>query len=244
MIIYPAIDIKEGRCVRLLQGRFEDETVFGSPVAMARKWIGMGAQWLHIVDLDGARCGVSKNRKTISEIALVSDIPIQVGVGIRTMDDIDVVLSSGVKRVILGTAAVNNPQLVSQALAKYPERIAVGIDAKDGKVAIEGWERLSDNTAIEFAKMMERLGCKVIIYTDIATDGMLSGPNLKAMQEMIQAVGMEVIASGGVSSIQDLVALKEIGAAGAITGKAIYTSAIDLEQALQIIDRNQADQGL
>ncbi|MBP7176616.1 MAG: 1-(5-phosphoribosyl)-5-[(5-phosphoribosylamino)methylideneamino]imidazole-4-carboxamide isomerase [Thermoclostridium sp.] len=235
MIIYPAIDIKNGRCVRLLQGRFEDETVFGSPVEMAKKWVSMGARWLHTVDLDGARCGNSSNRKIVSEIARVSGIPVQMGGGIRTMEDIDEVLNLGIHRVILGTAAVNSPQLVKDALLKYPERIAVGIDAKDGRVAIEGWEKVSSHTAVDFAKTMEQLGCKVIIYTDIATDGMLQGPNLEAMEEMIRSVGMQVIASGGVSSIADLTNLKNIGAAGAITGKAIYTGAINLEEAILMI---------
>lgn len=235
MIIYPAIDIKGGRCVRLLQGRFEDETVFGSPVEMAKKWASMGALWLHTVDLDGARHGNSSNRLIISEIASVSGIPVQMGGGIRTMDDMDEVLGLGIQRVILGTAAVNNPQLVREALQKYPGRIAVGIDAKDGRVAVEGWEKVSSHTAVDFAKTMEQLGCRVIIYTDIATDGMLKGPNLDAMEEMIGAVGMEVIASGGVSSIQDLINLKNIGAAGAITGKALYTGAISLEEVIRMI---------
>jgi phosphoribosylformimino-5-aminoimidazole carboxamide ribotide isomerase len=235
MIIYPAIDIKDGRCVRLLQGRFEDETVFGGPVEMAKKWASMGASWLHTVDLDGARHGNSSNRLIISEIASVSGIPVQMGGGIRTMDDMDEVLGLGIQRVILGTAAVNNPQLVREALQKYPGRIAVGIDAKDGRVAVEGWEKVSSHTAVDFAKTMEQLGCRVIIYTDIATDGMLKGPNLDAMEEMIGAVGMEVIASGGVSSIQDLINLKNIGAAGAITGKALYTGAISLEEAIRMI---------
>ncbi len=235
MIIYPAIDIKDGRCVRLLQGRFDDETVFGSPVEMAKKWASMGARWLHTVDLDGARSGKSENRRIVSEIAAVTGLPVQLGGGIRTMKDIEEVLGLGIQRVILGTAAVNNPQLVREALQKFPGRIAVGIDAKEGRVAVEGWEKVSSHTAIDFAKTMEQLGCKVIIYTDIATDGMLQGPNLDAMGEMIRSVGMEVIASGGVSSTQDLINLKNIGAAGAITGKAIYTGAINLEEALKVL---------
>lgn len=235
MIIYPAIDIKDGRCVRLLQGRFDDETVFGSPVEMAKKWASMGARWLHTVDLDGARSGKSENRRIVSEIAAVTGLPVQLGGGIRTMKDIEEVLGLGIQRVILGTAAVNNPQLVREALQKFPGRIAVGIDAKEGRVAVEGWEKVSSHTAIDFAKTMEQLGCKVIIYTDIATDGMLQGPNLDAMGEMIRSVGMEVIASGGVSSTQDLIDLKNIGAAGAITGKAIYTGAINLEEALKVL---------
>lgn len=235
MIIYPAIDIKEGRCVRLLQGRFDDETVYGNPVEMAKKWASIGARWLHTVDLDGARTGKSDNRRIISEIAAVTGIPVQMGGGIRTMEDIDECLGLGIQRVILGTAAVNDPQLVKQALQKYPDRVAVGIDAKDGRVAVEGWEKVSAHTAVEFAKAMEQLGCRVIIYTDIATDGMLSGPNLSAMEEMMRAVKMEVIASGGVSSVGDLIALKNLGAAGAIVGKAIYTGAVDLNEALRVI---------
>ena len=150
------------------------------------------------------------------------------------MEDIERLIDAGVARVILGTAAVKNPALVKEALQKYPDRIAVGIDAKEGKVAIEGWERLSDYTAVDFAKKIEQLGCRVIIYTDINTDGTLAGPNLKAMKEMTDSVNMDVIASGGISSLEDLKNLKEIGVAGAITGKAIYTGAIDLAEALKL----------
>ncbi|NLX77103.1 MAG: 1-(5-phosphoribosyl)-5-[(5-phosphoribosylamino)methylideneamino]imidazole-4-carboxamide isomerase [Clostridiaceae bacterium] len=235
MIIYPAIDIKEGRCVRLLQGRFDDVTVYGDdPVQMAQRWVSSGANWLHIVDLDGARGGTSNNRNIILEIVKKFPVSVQTGGGIRTMEDIEQMVSAGVSRVILGTAAVRNPALVKEALMKYPERIAVGIDAKDGKAAVEGWEQVSEYTAVDFAKRMEQLGCRVIIYTDISTDGTLSGPNLKAMKEMIDSVNMDVIASGGVSSLQDLKNLKSIGAAGAITGKAIYTGALDLSEALKL----------
>lgn len=233
MIIFPAIDIMGGRCVRLLQGKFDSETVYGTdPVEMAEKWVLAGAKWLHVVDLDGARKGASTNRDVIYRIAGKVNVPVQMGGGIRSMDDISEVLSSGVERVILGTSAVNNPTLTEKALLKYPGRIAIGIDARDGKVAIEGWEKVSGYTAVEFAKRMEQLGASVIIYTDIATDGMLKGPNLRAMEEMIKNVSMEVIASGGISSIEDLYRLKESGAAGAITGKAIYTGAIDLKEAI------------
>lgn len=235
MIIYPAIDIKEGRCVRLLQGKFNEVTVYGDdPVQMAQNWISCGATWLHIVDLDGARNEHSNNRSIILDIVNKFSVSVQTGGGIRTMEDIEQMIDAGVSRVILGTAAVRNPQLVSEALTKYSDRIAVGIDAKDGKVAIEGWEQVSDYSAVDFAKKVEQLGCRVIIYTDIDTDGTLAGPNLKAMKEMIDNVNMEVIASGGVSSLQDLRNLKEIGADGAITGKAIYTGAIDLTEALKI----------
>lgn len=235
MIIYPAIDIKEGRCVRLLQGRFDDVTVYGDdPVQMASRWISLGAKWLHIVDLDGARGESLNNRNIILEIVKKFSVSVQTGGGIRTMKDIEQLVNAGVSRIILGTAAVRNPVLVKEALSDYPEKVAVGIDAKNGKVAIEGWEQVSDYTAVDFAKKMEQLGCRVIIYTDIDTDGTLAGPNLKAMKEMISSVNMEVIASGGVSSIEDLKNLKVIGAAGAITGKAIYTGAIDLAEALKL----------
>jgi len=234
MIIYPAIDIIKGRCVRLLQGRFDSTTVYGDdPIKMAEKWASLGAKWFHTVDLDGAKDGASNNRQIIYEIAKKINIPVQMGGGIRTMEDISNALSSGIERVILGTSAVKNPALVKNAIKEYPGRIAIGIDAKNGKVAIEGWEKASDFTAVEFAKRMEQLGCKIIIYTDIATDGMLKGPNLKAMEEMIKNVSMDVIASGGVSSIEDLLNLRDIGAAGAITGKAIYTGAIDLKEAIE-----------
>lgn len=238
MIIYPAIDIMGGRCVRLLQGRFDSETVYGDdPVLMAEKWVSLGAQWLHTVDLDGAKDGISSNRQIIYEIAKKINVPVQMGGGIRTMEDISQALSSGVERVILGTSAVRDPALVEDAILKYPGKVAIGIDAKDGKVAIEGWEKVSDFTAVEFAKRMEQLGCKVIIYTDIATDGMLKGPNLNAMEEMIKSVSMDVIASGGVGFIDDLCNLRDIGASGAITGKAIYTGAINLEEAIKRLDK-------
>lgn len=233
MILYPAIDIRGGKCVRLTQGRYEDMTIFNDdPEAVALKFVNDGAQYLHIVDLDGAR-GESGNRLLISRIAKSMNIPVQTGGGIRTMQDIEAVLESGVTRVILGTAAVKNPELVHQAVKKYGGRIAVGIDAKDGFVAIEGWEKVSRFRAVEFAKSMEALGVKTIIYTDIATDGMVAGPNLMAMEEMVKAVDIEVIASGGVSSINDLILLKETGVDGAIVGKAIYTGAVDLKEALK-----------
>jgi len=234
MIIYPAVDIRDGRCVRLRQGSYSDMTVYGDdPVAMALKWQDAGSQYLHVVDLDGARGQGKNNRDIIGRMVKALGIPVQTGGGIRTMADIDEVLSLGAARVILGTSAVRDPGLVEEAVSKYGSRIAVGIDAKKGLVAIEGWEQTSRYTAIEFARHMEKLGVKTIIYTDIATDGMLTGPNLEAMIEMQQAVSMEVIASGGVSSIDDLVRLKQTGVAGAIVGKAIYTGAVDLKEALK-----------
>lgn len=236
MILYPAIDIRGGKCVRLTQGRYDDMTVFAdNPITIAQQFQKDGARYLHVVDLDGAR-GDSNNRALISQIVQALSIPVQTGGGIRTLNDIEAVLASGVTRVILGTSAVKNPNLVAQAVLKFGSHISVGIDAKDGFVAIEGWEKTSDLKAVEFAKSMESLGVETIIYTDIATDGMLSGPNISAMQEMVREVKLEVIASGGVSTIQDLISLKKLGVHGAIVGKAIYTGAVDLKQALKRLE--------
>lgn len=238
MKLYPAIDIKDGQCVRLLQGRFEDVTSYGNdPIEMAQKWAGTGASWLHVVDLDGARSGKSLNRAIIGQIAKTIQIPVQTGGGVREMNDIEELLSSGVSRVILGTSAVKKPELVKVAVKEYGKHIVIGIDAKDGFVAVDGWESVSQHTAIEFAQEMMRIGVQTIVYTDIATDGMMQGPNLAAMLEMKQAVQMDIIASGGVSSLDDLKALKKIGVAGAITGKAIYTGAIDMVEAVRVIEK-------
>jgi phosphoribosylformimino-5-aminoimidazole carboxamide ribotide isomerase len=237
MTIYPAIDIKDGKCVRLLQGRFDDVTVYGDdPVEMALKWELTGAKALHVVDLDGARSGTSINRQVIGSLAKRLKIPVQTGGGIRAMADIEELLALGVHRVILGTAAVKNPDFVKAALAEYHGHIIIGIDAKDGFVAVDGWEHTSQYTAVDFAGTMQNLGAKTIIYTDIATDGMMKGPNLPLMKEMIQSVHMDVIASGGVSVLADLIHLKKIGAAGAITGKAIYTGSINLSEALESVE--------
>ncbi|MCX7923682.1 MAG: 1-(5-phosphoribosyl)-5-[(5-phosphoribosylamino)methylideneamino]imidazole-4-carboxamide isomerase [Clostridia bacterium] len=235
MIIYPAIDIKDGKCVRLSQGRFSDVTVYSdSPVEMALKWEQLGAHYLHAIDLDGARTGEPQNAEAISEVAASLGIPVQVGGGIRTIETIEMLLSKGVQRVILGTSAVKNPDLVKKALKTFENNIVIGIDAKDGMVAIEGWEQTSDFTAVDFAKRMQDLGAKTIIYTDISRDGMLMGPNLKAMEEMVKSVNMEVIASGGVGKLEDIKNLKEIGMPGVIVGKALYTGDVDLKQALEI----------
>ncbi|MGI6085189.1 MAG: 1-(5-phosphoribosyl)-5-[(5-phosphoribosylamino)methylideneamino]imidazole-4-carboxamide isomerase [Acetivibrionales bacterium] len=234
MIIYPAIDIRNGKCVRLTQGQYDKITIFSDdPVSMALQFQNAGARYLHVVDLDAAR-GETGNREIISNIVKELNIPIQTGGGIRTIADIEDVLGFGVKRVILGTSAVKNPEMVAEAVKKYKDRIVVGIDAKDGYVAIEGWEKTSGIKAIDHAANMEALGVQTIIYTDIATDGMLSGPNLLAMSEMIKKIGMDVIASGGVSSLKDIRHLKEIGVAGVIVGKAIYTGDVDLIKALEI----------
>jgi len=233
MIIYPAIDIIDGKCVRLQQGSYSEVTIFGdSPVEMAMKWESQGAEYLHVVDLDGARAGSSENAEVIKQIASKLTIPVQLGGGIRSLDTIERILSYGVSRVILGTSAVNNQEMLRAALKEYKEKIVVGIDAKDGMVAIHGWEQTSDFTAIDFARIVEGLGTKTIIYTDISRDGMLKGPNLVAMGDMANSVGVEVIASGGVSCLKDVIDLKFTGVSGLIVGKALYTGNIDLSEAI------------
>jgi phosphoribosylformimino-5-aminoimidazole carboxamide ribotide isomerase len=231
MIIYPAIDIKDGKCVRLKQGDFNEVTVFGeNPIDMAVKWESEGAEFLHVVDLDGARKGEPINLDIIVEISQKLNIPVQSGGGIRTMSSIDSALARGLRRVILGTSAVKNKEFVKTALEIYKDKIVIGIDAKDGMVAIEGWEETSNINAISFAKQMVELGAKTIIYTDISRDGMLTGPNLHAMEEMSKAVNAEIIASGGVGCEKDIENLKKTGVAGVIVGKALYTGDVSLKR--------------
>ena len=233
MVIYPAIDIKGGKCVRLLQGKFDDVTVYSdNPADMALKFVQSGAEYLHVVDLDGAKTGEPQNISVIGSIAARAGIPVQVGGGIRTIETMELILGKGIKRVILGTSAVNDQDLVREAVLRFGGNLAVAVDARDGMVAVEGWARTSSFTSVGFAKKMEEIGVKVIIYTDISRDGMLKGPNLKAMEEMVKAVGIKVIASGGVSSVRDVKNLKEAGVAGAIIGKALYTGDIDLQEAI------------
>jgi phosphoribosylformimino-5-aminoimidazole carboxamide ribotide isomerase len=234
MIIYPAIDIKNGKCVRLLQGSFDKQTVYSDDiVGTAKRWLTMGAEYLHVVDLDGARTGEQTNLHLIMEIVKAVGIPVQTGGGIRSAEAACKVLEAGISRVILGTAAVNDPKQVEKAISLYGGRIVVGIDAKDGKASVEGWENTSNTDAVELAKSMETIGVRTIIYTDISRDGMLSGPNLAAMEKMKKSVGIEVIASGGVKSIEDVVSLKEIGMDGVIIGKALYTGDVDLGEAIK-----------
>lgn len=235
MIIYPAVDVKDARCVRLVQGNFSDVTVYSdNPVEMALKWEGEGAQYLHVVDLDGARTGEPKNLWIISEMAVKLGIPLQLGGGIRSIETIEIMLCKGISRVILGTSAVKSPDFVKEAVKDFDNHIVIGIDARDGMVAIEGWAKTSEFTAVGFARKMQDLGVKTIIYTDIARDGMLTGPNLKAMEEMVKAVDIEVIASGGVGRLDDIRHLKEAGVHGVIVGKALYTGDVKLKDALEI----------
>lgn len=236
MRIYPAIDIKDGQCVRLLQGRFSDVTVYGNdPAEMARKWEREGGEYIHVVDLDGALKGHGVNAEAIKKICASVNIPVQTGGGIRTMEDIESKLNCGIDRVIIGTKAVSDSDFVKRAVDKYGEKIVIGIDAKDGMAAVEGWEKTSDVKAVDFAKKMADIGVKTIVYTDIATDGTLKGPNIKAMEEMAKNVKADIIASGGVGNIEHLKALMITGVEGAIVGRALYTGGVNLSEAIRAV---------
>ena len=238
MRIYPAIDIKNGKCVRLRQGNFDDMTVYNdNPVEVAKEWIKNGASYIHLVDLDGAREGSGVNSDIIKEIANLSDVPVQTGGGIRTIEDIENKLALGVRRVILGTVAVKNPEIVKEAVEKFGDAIAVGIDAKNGMVAVSGWEEVSEVSAVDLCVKMRDYGVKTIIYTDISKDGMMGGPNIEATKEIFDATGIDIIASGGVSGMNDLENVDKINAHGAIIGKALYTGAINLKEAVDRFER-------
>jgi len=238
MIVIPAIDLKEGKCVRLEQGLMDKDTVFNdNPAAQARAWQDQGAEMLHIVDLDGAFAGQPRNRAAIEAIVKAITIPSQLGGGIRDMATIEAYLSLGLSRVIIGTAAQRNPELVREACAKFPGQIVVGIDAKNGMVAVQGWAEVTDITAVDLARKFEGFGVSAIIYTDISRDGMLQGPNLEATRALAEAVSIPIIASGGVSSLKDirnLMAIEASGVSGVITGKAVYTGAIRLAEAVAL----------
>ncbi|MBD1400653.1 1-(5-phosphoribosyl)-5-[(5-phosphoribosylamino)methylideneamino]imidazole-4-carboxamide isomerase [Pelovirga terrestris] len=238
MIILPAIDLKDGRCVRLEQGLMDKDTVYhDDPAAQARIWQEQGGEYLHIVDLDGAFAGVPKNREAIQAIVAAIDIPAELGGGIRDLATIEAYLELGIERVILGTVAKENPALVQEACRLFPGRIVVGIDAKEGLVAIRGWADVTEKKATELAKEMEGFGVAAIIYTDIARDGMMQGPNIEATKALAESICIPVIASGGVSSLADirnLLAIEASGVSGVITGKAIYTGALDLRAAVAL----------
>ncbi len=236
MLVIPAIDVKDGNCVRLLQGKKEAVTVYSnSPADTARRWESYGAKLLHIVDLDGAFSGNQKNIAAIMLIRKRVKIPIQVGGGIRNMENLVKLFSAGIDRVIMGTAAIEDPEFLVASCKKYPGKVLVGIDAKDGMVAIRGWEEITSITARELAKRLEMIGVAGVIYTDIKRDGMLTGPNIEATREMVRNVGIPVIASGGISSIEDVKNLMKIeNLWGAITGKAIYSGTLDLREAIRL----------
>lgn len=236
MLIIPAIDIRGGKCVRLFQGDYEKETVYGEdPTAMAQRWIDEGARFLHVVDLDGAREGVPKNMAMIRAIVEKSSVPVQVGGGIREFAAVEHYLSFGVRRVILGTAAYADPHFLREACARWPGRVAVGIDAKVGRVAISGWVRETEVLAVDLARRCQDLGTSAIIYTDILRDGTQKGPNLQATREVARALKIPLIASGGVSTIEDVDALRPLeneGVEGVIVGRALYAGTLNLSQAI------------
>lgn len=235
MIVYPAIDIKEGRCVRLKQGNFNEATVYNDePWKVALQYCEAGASYIHIVDLDGARAGSGVNNEHIKKIIENVSVKVQVGGGIRNMRDIEEKFALGADRVILGTSAVKNPEFVRDAVREFGERIAVGIDATGGLVAISGWEEVSEVSALKLSFDMRELGVKTIIYTDIARDGMMTGPNTAATKDLADRTGMDIIASGGVSSLKDLTEIKQTGASGVIIGKALFTGAISLADAIRV----------
>lgn len=234
MQIYPAIDITNGQCVRLKQGRFSEVTIYGDdPMKVAENWVKSGAAYIHIVDLDGARLGTSYNHEIIKDIVETFKIPVQTGGGIRSMRDIEEKLSLGVSRVILGTVAVKKPDLVSDAVKAYGDKIAVGIDTINGRAAIYGWEEVSQVSSIELCIKMADLGVKTIVYTDISKEGMMIGPNIESTKEVIDATKINIIASGGISTIADLENLSNIGVHGTIIGKALYKGALNLSDVIK-----------
>ena len=241
LLIIPAIDIKDGKCVRLRQGRMDDVTVFSdSPLDAAQRWVKAGARRLHLVDLNGARSGKPVNAEVIREIvAAFPEVPVQVGGGIRDEDTIQTYIDMGVRYVILGTKAVNAPHFVSDVCAEFPGHIIVGLDARDGKVAIDGWSKLSGHDVIDLAKKYQDEGVDAIVYTDIGRDGMMTGVNVEATVKLASAISIPVIASGGITNLEDIRRLCEAGDAGivgAITGRAIYEGTLDFAAAQKLAD--------
>ncbi len=242
MLLIPAIDLKEGKCVRLRQGRMEDDTVFSDdPVAMAARWVEAGARRLHLVDLDGAFAGRPVNAEVIHRISKeFPELPIQIGGGIRSKETVQSYLDAGVQFAIIGTKAVNEPDFVGDLCLEFPGHIIVGLDAKDGKVAIDGWSKLSKHDVIDMAKQFENDGVEAIIYTDISRDGMMQGVNVEATVKLAQAVNIPIIASGGITNIDDIRALSEVaneGISGAITGRAIYEGGLDFAEGQALADK-------
>ncbi len=241
MLIIPAIDLKDGQCVRLQQGRKDAVTVYsGDPAAVAKKWESCGAKVLHVVDLDGAFTGTQKNFHSILQIRKYVKMVMEVGGGIRDIATVERLISAGIDRIILGTSAIEDANFVIDACKKFPRKILIGIDAKEGKVAVRGWEETSSIEARELARRVETVGVAGIIYTDISRDGMLTGPNIPALREMVKTVNIPVIASGGIATIDDIKNLLEIeNLWGAITGKAIYSGSLDLREAIKIATGNR-----
>jgi phosphoribosylformimino-5-aminoimidazole carboxamide ribotide isomerase len=235
MIIFPAIDIRDGKCVRLIQGRIDQQTVYyQDPVEVAKLWQRQGATYLHVIDLDGALGQSKKNRKVIADILSQCNIPIQVGGGVRSLEDAKELMEIGVDRFIVGTVAIKNPQLLSDLLLLYREKVVVSLDCLNGFVQIEGWTDGSSIDAFEFAQSLKQKGVETIVYTDISKDGMLEGPNFEQLSQ-IQDSGLNVIASGGISTFDDVIKVKEMGIYGAIIGKALYEHRIDLKELMEVL---------
>ena len=238
MVVIPAIDIKNGRCVRLEQGRMDRETVFSDdPAAMARQWAAQGAALIHLVDLDGAVSKAPRNRAVIAAIVQAVNVPLQLGGGIRDLATIEMYFELGVERIVIGTEAIRNPTLLKDAGRRFPDRMVVGIDARNGLVAIEGWTETTGTTAIDLARRFEDCGLAAINFTDIHRDGMQTGPNIEATGQLARAVTIPVVASGGVSTLDDIRNLKPLeadGVTGVITGKALYSGTLDLKAAMAI----------
>ncbi|MDW8801165.1 1-(5-phosphoribosyl)-5-[(5-phosphoribosylamino)methylideneamino]imidazole-4-carboxamide isomerase [Clostridium sp. A1-XYC3] len=235
MIIFPAIDLKEGKCVRLYQGEMSSSEIVGEDaVKTALSFKNSGAEYLHMVDLDGAVKGSLQNMDVVLQVVKEVKIPVELGGGIRDLQTIDTIIDKGISRVILGTEALSNPEMVKEAVKKYNKKIAIGIDAKNELVAVDGWLNVSKVKYIDFAKKIEDIGVQTIIYTDISRDGTLTGPNLEQLSRINSAVSCNIIASGGVKNIESIKELKEIGVYGAIVGKAIYSHNINLEEAISV----------
>ncbi|WP_419037485.1 1-(5-phosphoribosyl)-5-[(5-phosphoribosylamino)methylideneamino]imidazole-4-carboxamide isomerase [Enterocloster bolteae] len=238
MQLYPAIDMKNGQCVRLRQGAFKDITIYSdAPEKVAAHWQEKGASFLHLVDLDGALAGYSVNEEVIRRIADTVSIPIEIGGGIRSKEAVERMLDLGVRRVIIGTKAAEHPEFLRDMVRTFGEEaIVAGVDAKDGMVAVEGWEKVSSLTASDLCLTMKEYGVRHIVYTDISRDGMLSGPNVEATRKLTEETGLDIIASGGVSCMEDLKCLHEVGIRGAIIGKALYENRIDLAEAVRLYE--------
>ncbi len=246
MLLIPAIDIKEGKCVRLRQGLMEDSTVFSdSPLAMADKWVELGAKRIHLVDLDGAFAGKPANADVINAIAeKYPNVPIQIGGGIRDEKTIQAYIDAGVQYVIIGTRAANEPEFIGEIASEFGKNLIIGLDAKDGIVAVDGWAKLTEHNVVDLAKRFENDGVQAIIYTDIARDGMMQGVNLDATRHLAESVNIPIIASGGVTNMDDLIELQKIedsGISGVITGRAIYEGTLDFAEGQAYLDSKLAE---
>lgn len=236
MEIIPAIDIREGKCVRLYQGDYSQQTVFDeNPAAVALRWKSQGARWLHIVDLDGAAIGEPRNIAAVEEIIRRSSLPVELGGGIRREDIAEELLQKGVSRIILGTVAIEKPELVARLCQRFGQAIVVGLDARDGRIAIHGWQKNTVVDVLQLSREMVELGARRFVYTDIKRDGTLTEPNFNAVERLIAEVDVPVIASGGISKVEQLQRLKELGVEGVIIGKALYTGDIDLQEAIALV---------